>query len=141
MASDVEAYALIQLAVALSRQEGRQEEAIILLQRACSPRYRNTPTSSLALLRLGVFTYNHSQDVSRAMPFYQEVVNKYPDSSEAERAMYYCCWGYAKLKQPDEAERQCKIFITRYPNSQWVGYVRHMLEHQIPELNKKGTLP
>ena len=83
---------------------------------------------------LGTLTYNFTQDPHKAMPHYEYVSRRFPDSPWAERALYYYCLDAVAAKEKALAQAACKEFIAKYPKSIWDKRVESLLTDQVPKL-------
>ena len=126
------AYCLLQLGRACARQPSRAREGLSRLAELYGPRYAACSWTPDGLLRLGVFTYNVTQNAAQAMPHYRHVFTAYPDHPAAERAMYYYCRHAVRTGRADLARRTARDFLHRYPASPRRAAVEAMLAEAKP---------
>ncbi len=53
---------------------------------------------------------------------YRKLIERCPDSPEAERALFRLAHVYLKLGQTDAANQAWSEFLQKYPNSQWIPF-------------------
>jgi len=71
---------------------------------------------SMASLSEGNYQYQ------LAVESYRKLIDKYPDSKEAEKAMFRLAHVYLKMGLTEEADIAWEQFIGKYPRSQWISF-------------------
>jgi hypothetical protein len=124
---DCRAYAILQLAVALDRQAESRSEAIKWLEKLTEAEYRGTYWGGYGLFRLGVFTYNHTQDAKASLAIYEEMMVRYPDHPMAERAHAYYCFNAIRAGETAKGRQAAQAFLNKYPKSEWIPSIRQLI--------------
>jgi len=130
----LEGYAMLQIATALDRQEGRRPEALVMLKKLVTRReLQGTHWGGYGLFRLALFTYNQTQDAKQSLPLYQQMLKQYPNHEVAELAHYYLCLDAIRLKDNALAEKEGQSFLKKYPKSEY----REVLRDRLSKLAKE----
>lgn len=96
-------------------------EDYIAAQKVCP----KAPWAAQALLYAGTITNNFYEDPLGAIPFYERVVQEYPDSEFADKAAYFIGVSYEHKSQWDKAQKAYRLFLKKYPESRWVRVVEN----------------
>lgn len=134
----IEAYAIMQLARARMRQDLDQTTTLEGLTKLYQTRFATYPWTADGIFRLGVFTYNITQDSRKSTPHYQYVFTRYPEHCEAERAMFYYCLDAVELHDLRLALRACRGFTQKYPNSRWNKRVQSLINMLTEQMGSNG---
>ena len=139
----VEGYCLMQLALAYSKTSDGRDRAIEIYTSLYRPEYAKCPWTPVAILRLGVLTFNMTQDAKKAMPHYQYVFTHYPDHPDSERALYFYCLAAFHLDDKAVGTRSVEEFLKRYPTSRWKASVESLKSGALspPSSSPKGNRP
>ncbi|OQB84897.1 MAG: tol-pal system protein YbgF [Planctomycetes bacterium ADurb.Bin126] len=121
-------YAQLQTALIRSETIGGAADAIQMYRTFYDKQYADSRWAPKALLRLGVLTYNTTQDPGKAMPHYEYVFTRYPNDQAAERAMYLYCLAAARKGDSRLAQQSAERFLKSYPTSPWRSHVTGMLQ-------------
>jgi len=99
----------------IARNTGNDAELSSILQhmRATSP---NSPWLESALLTAGNM-YLLSKDYDKAIDYYKEIHERFPDSSKAAYAHWKCAWLTYRQNRPEEAKKYFDQQIGFYPGS------------------------
>jgi len=128
----MEAYSLLQLGRILVRDGQTRAAGLAYLERLYEPKYKELSWSAEGIFRLGVFTYNITQDSRKAMPHYEYVFTRYPQHPAAERSLYHYCQNASRLGDSALTVQACNRFIALYPKSDWIDQVRSLLKQVSP---------
>jgi tetratricopeptide (TPR) repeat protein len=121
----IESYLIIQKSLAMLRIN--RSKALACLQQLYAEKYRDAAWTAQGLLYLGILTFNTTQDAAKAMPHYEYIIRKYPDDPTAMKAMYFCCLNSHRLAGDGKTREYCRMFLEKYPDSQWADEIRRLL--------------
>lgn len=128
----LEGYAMLQIATALDRQEGRRAEALDTLKKIAAKReLQGTYWGGCGLFRLALFTYNQTQDAKQSLPLYQQMLTQYPNHELAELAHLYLCLDAIQLKDNSLAEKAGQTFLEKYPKSEYRAVLQDRLSRLV----------
>jgi tetratricopeptide (TPR) repeat protein len=121
------AYATMKLAESLYHQRGRSQEAIETLDVFASRQFDGTYWGGYGLFRLGVTTFNITQDLDRSLELYAQMIRRYPGHPKTELAHAYFCLNAARAGRAEEATRAFHEFRQKYDGSRWVSLIQNEL--------------
>jgi soluble lytic murein transglycosylase len=75
---------------------------------------RTPPDAAEALFQIGR-GYSQSSEYENAIPYYQSVIDNYPDTQQAKDSLLQLAAAYSRLDQTDEAIARYQTFIDKYP--------------------------
>jgi len=127
-----EAYALLQLAIALDRQHRRRPEALTVLHQLRQSRYADTYWGQYGLFRLALFTYNQHQDSREVMPLYKQMFTKYPNHPKAYSALLCYVLDAVDVGDTQALADGATLFLGRYGDSPHAAYIRTLIYSSTP---------
>jgi len=128
----IEAYAMIQIAVALDRIRDRLAEALEQLSTLVARRdLEGSYWHGLGMFRLALFTFNQKHDAHSAIPLYQAMLQRYPDHDVAELAMAYLCLCAIRIKDAPLARQIAKDFSVSYPHSDLIPVIEKRISTRL----------
>ena len=132
--TEVQAYCIMQQGRALMRVDGKENQSLECLKKLQDPRYASCSSTPGGLLRLGVFTYNRTQDPKASMPVYKYLFTRFPDDPAAEKAMLYYCLDATQLGDKNLASTMSNRFFKKYPHNRW----KKALETRLKRLQERS---
>lgn len=126
VATSTKAYAMMQLAWAYRSDAGKVALAKEYLQALYAPECANLPWVPFGLVRFGALEINGGSP-EKAMPHFEQVLKKYPQSPEAKRALYFYAIAALKAGKSDIARAACQQFLENYSDDAWAKHVKSML--------------
>ncbi len=137
----VEAYAMIQIAVAVDRSKGTRREALDWLAQLVARRdLRGSYWHGVGMFRLALFSYNQTQDPAIAIPLYEDMIATYPAHPYTERAFAYLCLTTIFSKDIPRAVSVVSRFVKRYPKSERRTLVEEELQSMIRESSQQERI-
>lgn len=125
----IESYLLFRLGQSLQFQHKR-DEAIAYLTRLYKPQYAKYSWTADGIYRIGVWTYNATQDWMAAAPHYKHIFMAYPQHPEAPRALFLYGLNAFNAQSYDEAFAAFNLYLKRYPHSRWESRIKTELMPQ-----------
>jgi TolA-binding protein len=136
----LQVYACTQLARSYMYDPRTHGKALEVLQSLYKPEFSKEPLTPDGLVWLGTLTYNFTQDPKKSMPHFEYVIEHFPESPAAERAMYFFCLNAVAAKDKKAAENTCGTFLSKYPNSLWAKHVASLLNNDVVALPSNGRI-
>jgi tetratricopeptide (TPR) repeat protein len=131
----LKAYAALELAAALDRQDDREEEAAQALRMLQQPEYKGTYWSGYGLFRQAIYAWNNTQDGNTALPLLQSMLETCPKHPKAEDALYYYILISSHLKKTNVVLQAGEDFLKKHPQSERRAHVEALLK----DAQRKGT--
>jgi len=119
----IEAYVIWRRGQSLEFQK-KHDEAIDTLKRLYDKKYQAFPWAADGIYRVGVWSYNHTQDPEVAAPHYRHVFMAHPDHPEAVRALFLYSLNALNAGEVREAIRTSRLYLERYPDTLWANRIR-----------------
>lgn len=127
---ELEGYCTWRLALSYAEGRSNQEKAVALYRRYYDAPLKNTPWAPDAILRLGVLTYNRTQDPRQAMTHYEYFLKHFPGHPETERVLYFYSLCAIQSGNRELSVRCVEEYAKKFadsPNRSWLEHARREL--------------
>ena len=133
--AELEAYAMLKIAVAIDRQLSRRGDAFEWLEKLIARRdLAGSHWHANAMFRRALYTSNQAPNYALAMARYQQMLDRYPDHELAELARAYYALDAITLKDLDAATTGLETLLEKFPATRHRPGIERRLQELQAEL-------